>query len=208
MTGVAAKATSIGAKKKMRINKKMPGSLGDIALLIDSMYSTALSASVISGVSLSMEVAFAATPVKANQSFTVFTDSVVLSVKEVDNIKNVISTLQDSNEKLTLHTNNLQKKIDFYESQDYKDQNFKLLSDYQHDNEVYKKLVDEYEVTLVKFTDQVTTLEDALKTSKESVAILEERNKSLQQRLHRAKTTRKLTGYLMFALGAVIFHNK
>ena len=155
-----------------------------------------------------MEVAFAATPVKANQSFTVFTDSVVLSVKEVDNIKNVISTLQDSNEKLTLHTNNLQKKIDFYESQDYKDQNFKLLSDYQHDNEVYKKLVDEYEVTLVKFTDQVTTLEDALKTSKESVAVLEERNKSLQQRLHRAKTTRKLTGYLMFALGAVIFHNK
>ena len=139
---------------------------------------------------------YAAKPIEPGEYVQVTKPSVILTVEEVENIRVSVNGLKEQNQRLASLTSVLEKKIELLESE--KDIQDKDLS-------VYKKLTSEYEVTLVKFTEQVTELETALELSKKDTLELEETNKKLEKSLRTNKRKSTLMNYAMFILGAVIF---
>ena len=127
-----------------------------------------------------------------------------MTVDEVENIRVSIQNLKEQNTRLASLTAVLQKKIDILESEK---ESFGFEQEILNkDLSIYKKLVSEYETTLVKFTEQTTELEKALDLSKKDIKTLSSENEKLNKKLSYTKKKGTVMNYLMFILGAVIFN--
>jgi len=140
-------------------------------------------------------VVWGARPVNAGDSVTVTSPSVILTLDEAENIRSTVQSLKESNRLLASQTFLLKNKIELMgrDLDSYKYQN----TIQGEDLEVYKKLTNEYELTLKKFTEQVTALEDALTLSKRDTEVLKKENSYLNRKSKR----NEILGYLMFGIG-------
>ena len=138
---------------------------------------------------------FGAKSVNPGEYIQVTVPSVVLTVEEVEGIRQSVQGLKSNNKSLASQTYLLKEKISLLESDIEAYRKKVVIQD--EDLGTYKKLVDEYESMLVKFTDQVTVLEDALALSKKDTESLKKENRSLRN----AGKRKTILGYLMFGLG-------
>ena len=172
-----------------------------------SEYINSLTKKVISLIFIYMTVSqplYAAKPLQTGEYYQVTAPSVVMTVDEVENIRVSIQNLKGQNTRLASLTALLQKKIDILESEK------KSFGSEQEilnkDLSIYKKLVSEYETTLVKFTEQTTELEKALDLSKKDIKTLNSENEKLNKKLSYTRKKGTVMNYFMFILGAVIFN--
>ena len=138
---------------------------------------------------------FGAKSVNPGEYIQVTVPSVVLTVEEIEGIRQSVQGLKSNNKSLASQSSLLKEKISLLELDIESYRKKVVIQD--EDLGTYKKLVDEYELMLVKFTDQVTALEDALKLSRSDTESLKKENRSLRN----AGKRKTLLGYLMFGLG-------